>query len=178
MLHCDHKRRKAVGSKSGTAKHAHIRMSYLGNRVSLRSAYDKSKVKQGWILDVLCLSIRQLFTTSLDLQDLKWSYEQGNKSVVTCPGAHVVVVMLWKLHLVLACPHRSAFSGFSDRKILHLLVPKGNYGGWMGMAERFCIVSVQSSGDAREYRSIRRAGEPLAFQNSTPEQDFGKANSF
>lgn len=54
------------------------------------------------------LSIWKLFTTSLDLQDLKWSYEQGNKSVVTCPGAHVVVVMLWKLHLVLACPHRSA----------------------------------------------------------------------
>lgn len=54
ILHSDHRRRKAVGSKSGTAKHAHIRMSHLGNRVSLRSAYDKSKVKQGWILDVLC----------------------------------------------------------------------------------------------------------------------------
>lgn len=54
ILHCDHRRRKAVGSKSGTAKHAHIRMSHLGNWVSLRSAYDKSKVKQGWILDVLC----------------------------------------------------------------------------------------------------------------------------
>lgn len=55
------------------------------------------------------LSIWKLFTTSLDLQDLKWSYEQGNKLVVTGPEAHVVVAMLWKSHLVLACPRTSAY---------------------------------------------------------------------
>lgn len=55
------------------------------------------------------LSIWKLFTTSLDLQDLKWSYEQGNKLVVTGPEAHVVVATLWKSHLALACPHTSAY---------------------------------------------------------------------
>lgn len=55
------------------------------------------------------LSIWKLFTTSLDLQDLKWSYEQGNKLVVTCPGTRVLVVKLWKLRLVLAWPRRAAY---------------------------------------------------------------------
>lgn len=45
------------------------------------------------------------------------------------------------------------------------------------MAEGLGIVPVQASGAAWEYRGIRRDGETLDFQNSTPEQDSGNANS-
>lgn len=52
------------------------------------------------------LSIWKLFMTSFDPQDLKWSYEQGNKLMVTCSWPHVLDVTLVKVaSSVSTCAH-------------------------------------------------------------------------
>lgn len=49
------------------------------------------------------LSIWKLFTTSLNLQDLKWSYKRSDKLMAPCPVPTFYRWSWWKLHLVITC---------------------------------------------------------------------------